>query len=372
MKISRNSPCPCGSGAKYKMCCLSKEPVFEDVWAQHRRFIEEETKRREKLGEVRPIIHIDHKGCKFVVCGSTLHYSKNWRTFTDFLNEYIMTTLGKDWGNAEIKKPESERHPIIKWYQEMCKIQKTQQRKSDGLYSIVPTGAIAAYINVAYDLFVLADNLKLQQKVVKRLKNSNQFQGARHELFVAACCIRAGYEINYEDESDRSSKHPEFVARHKRSDQVIAVEAKSRHRAGVLGQPGSSGEEKSMKADVGKLLSKAVAKEPPHPYVIFIDLNLPPSHGEISERLQKELLETVERIAQINGSPPAPFNLVVYTNHPHHYGNSTSPDPAKLTLSVFSQNPAHHAQDNASIGAIHQAALQYGNVPSKFPDRAIG
>lgn len=26
-KIGRNEPCKCGSGAKYKHCCLKKEPV---------------------------------------------------------------------------------------------------------------------------------------------------------------------------------------------------------------------------------------------------------------------------------------------------------------------------------------------------------
>lgn len=26
-KIGRNDPCPCGSGKKYKQCCLDKEPV---------------------------------------------------------------------------------------------------------------------------------------------------------------------------------------------------------------------------------------------------------------------------------------------------------------------------------------------------------
>jgi hypothetical protein len=27
MKIGRNEPCPCGSGKKYKKCCLPKEVV---------------------------------------------------------------------------------------------------------------------------------------------------------------------------------------------------------------------------------------------------------------------------------------------------------------------------------------------------------
>ena len=234
---------------------------------------------------------------------------------------------------------------------------------------MVPTGAMAAYINIAYDLFVLADNLKLQQEVVRRLKDTKLFQGARYELFVAACCIRAGYIINYEDESDRTSKHPEFLGRHKHSNQVIAVEAKSRHRQGILGQAGSS-EEGELKADVGKLLNKAIAKKPSHPFVIFVDLNLPPSPaGEIPEWLQKELVETVDRIGKINGAPPDPFNLLVFTNHPHHYGDNASPDPAKFAISVFSKSPLHPATDTVSIGAVYKAALQYGNVPSMFPEQ---
>ena len=29
-KIGRNAPCPCGSGKKYKKCCLGRK-VFSDV-----------------------------------------------------------------------------------------------------------------------------------------------------------------------------------------------------------------------------------------------------------------------------------------------------------------------------------------------------
>jgi hypothetical protein len=32
MKTGRNAPCPCGSGKKYKNCCLSKEA--ETPWQQ--------------------------------------------------------------------------------------------------------------------------------------------------------------------------------------------------------------------------------------------------------------------------------------------------------------------------------------------------
>ncbi len=31
MKIGRNAPCPCGSGKKYKNCCLNKEASSSSV-----------------------------------------------------------------------------------------------------------------------------------------------------------------------------------------------------------------------------------------------------------------------------------------------------------------------------------------------------
>ena len=31
MKTGRNQPCPCGSGKKYKKCCLAKEKVSSDL-----------------------------------------------------------------------------------------------------------------------------------------------------------------------------------------------------------------------------------------------------------------------------------------------------------------------------------------------------
>src|ERR1035437_6552820 len=31
MKTGRNKPCPCGSGKKYKKCCIDKEQVSQDL-----------------------------------------------------------------------------------------------------------------------------------------------------------------------------------------------------------------------------------------------------------------------------------------------------------------------------------------------------
>jgi len=40
MKIGRNDPCPCGSGRKYKRCCLEREQADELLWHRQRRLNE--------------------------------------------------------------------------------------------------------------------------------------------------------------------------------------------------------------------------------------------------------------------------------------------------------------------------------------------
>lgn len=48
--VGRNEPCPCGSGKKYKKCCLAKhEEVRRSLPADQLQKMEERTKRREKL-----------------------------------------------------------------------------------------------------------------------------------------------------------------------------------------------------------------------------------------------------------------------------------------------------------------------------------
>jgi hypothetical protein len=130
---------------------------------------------------------------------------------------------------------------------------------------------------LAYDLYVLKDNLSLQDDIIRRIKISDQFQGARHELFATATCIRAGYAIEFENEKDGTRKHAEFIATHKQTGQKIAVEAKSKHRPGVLGFLGNKESEQAIKLGVTSLINKAIAKNPEIPLVIFVDTNLPPN-----------------------------------------------------------------------------------------------
>jgi hypothetical protein len=152
IRIDRNGSCPHASGNKCEKCRWLKNnicthpavpPEVLRKFEQHRL---KEIKRQQLFGKTRPIIHTDHGDWKFVAVGSQVHYSKKWKTFPDFLIDYMGAVLGDDWGNAELKKPFAERHQIVKWYHEMRRHQLEQQADDKGICRSVPNGAFAAYL----------------------------------------------------------------------------------------------------------------------------------------------------------------------------------------------------------------------------------
>ena len=331
----------------------------------------EERERRARFGEIRPVIQADYMGHKFVAIGSEIHYSKQWRTFLDFLAYYIKHVLDPAWCKVELAKPLDARHEIMKWYDGMCRYQQRQQRSPDGLCGVVPNGAMRAYLLLAYDMYVLRHHSKLQAAVVKRLKHRDQFQGARHELFAAATCIRAGYHIEYEDESDSSQKHTELIAKHEVTGQYVAVEAKSRHRPGVLGYPGQPQSSAELRAGIERLVKNALAKPATHPYVIFFDLNLPPSLGHAFRAPWfKEVGDSVAKIGDAHADGD-PFNLIVFSNQPDHYLKDDIPSTGGTHLSVVGRNPRIAAAHPEAIVAIHDAATKFGTLPNAFEENEL-
>lgn len=238
-KIGRNAPCPCGSGLKYKWCCgdslkaqrasAAAQPAVSTKTLNQmlERAKAKELIRTQQQGQGRPIISETHKGYRVVAAGDVIHYSKKWKFFPDFLSDYIRNVLGGDWGNAEIAKPLEDRHPIMQWYDGYCRFQQRQERDSDGNYSAVSTGIVVCFLGLAYNLYLLKHNVELQERLVARLKDPKQFQGAYYELIVANCLIRAGFELTLEDEADQSSKHCEFSAVSKGTGKKYWVEGKS-------------------------------------------------------------------------------------------------------------------------------------------------
>ncbi len=321
-KTGRNDPCPCGSGEKYKKC----HGAFHDYTPPgspaipadelKRKFAEIEAikKQREKQqGLGRSIISTTFKGARLVAVGNRLYWSDKWKTFHDFLFDYIKHALGSDWGNAELRKSFDQRHPILQWYERICHFQRQHIVKPGEVHSAPMTGAVAAYLGLAYNLYLLAHNVRIQSRLIERLKNIDQFHGAHYETYVAAAFIKAGFELEFEDESDSSSSHCEFTATSKKTGDKYSVEAKSR-------EPNKSS------AKIGNQLYNALRKRANHKRVIFIDVNVPDRVDE-SQNIQwlNEALDDLrskETSMTINGGP-APEAYVFVTNHPYSYSLET-------------------------------------------------
>jgi SEC-C motif len=385
-RIGRNALCPCGSGLKFKKCCLVKIKSSESrimvskdghVWTEappelHEKataiFREKERKEQERVkrfGHVRPQMSSLAFGQRIVSVRNRLYRSDKWMFFPDFLRDYVPEILGLERCKEEAAKPEAERHPIIIWRAQAAQHVNEQPAQPDGSRVVLPSGAFAAFNCFAYDLFTVDDNGGLDEELLQRLKVREHFQGARHELFAEATCYRAGFTVEHENEKDRKTRHTEFTVRHVATGQLLSVEAKSRHRDGVLGRPG----EPKVRPDfnLGGLINDAVAKKPAHPLVIFVDTNLPFKWAErilgrqgrdgIAPRM-RDLLDGVKK----QHSDTDPYSMIVFSNHPHHYALH-DPDPEQHLLSVVPQQQIVHP---LALRNLHLAAERYGNIPMSF------
>ena len=327
MKIGRNDPCPCGSGRKFKKChnnyrfelpfLFQQARIEKSIEEEGKRLLEQkqakEIQRQQQQGLGRPIISAEFQGYRFVAVGSKVHYGK-WKTFHDFLGDYIKRALGEEWGNTELKKSFAERHPILRWYHNVCTLQREHIIQAGNVFSSPMTGAESAYYRLAYNLYLIAHNgSDIQTRLLARLRNEDNFPGAFFETQVAAWLIKAGFELEFENESDRSSSHCEFTATYPRSNKKFSVEAKSRN-------PGASNQG-PRRFNIGRQLREALEKRADHARLVFLDLNYPISSEKQAERLIKRaeyLLKSAEARLKI-ANHPAPPAYVCLTNISDHY-----------------------------------------------------
>lgn len=327
---------------------------------QHlREHMRREAERKRRFGEVREPISAVHQGHRFVAVGSRLYYDKNWRTFTDFLLFYIRDVMGKSFWDAEMAKAVAERHPVVLWFDHWVDMGSQARREEDGLLSSVPDGTMSALLILAYDLYVLRHHAKLQDDVVARLRQADQFHGARYELFVAATFVRAGFDFEYEDETDTSRKHAEFIATFRADSFKAAVEAKARRRK----VSATNFDVTTIKPGVKELLVNAAEKATEIPLIVFVELNLPPEGSQRPSWIPE--VESVLAEIAVECGNRSPFAAVIFTNRPHVYGLPGEPDPSHH---VYAMWPGSAGLPDRFVEALGNAAHQYGNVPSLFPD----
>jgi hypothetical protein len=323
-KVGRNDPCPCKSGKKYKKCCgaaqktLIETPEFQRKIAEIRAI---QKQREEQQGLGRSIVSIEFKGYRFVAVGGKLFYSDKWKTFHDFLFAYMKTLFGPDWGNAELKKPRENRSPFLNWYQDATRYMNAHLKERGKVQAAPAIGVVAAYLSLAYDLYCLEHNAKVQSVLVNRLRKRDQFYGARYEASVAGSLLRAGFEIEFENESDSSTSHCELTATYRPTGKKFSVEAKARLP-------------EKTNFDVGNQLYEALRKKADHNRLIFIEINVPDDATDESAVMilggALKSIQSREEKLTVDGMP-APPAYVVVTNHPHYY----SPEAPCRTMGLI-------------------------------------
>lgn len=321
-KIGRNALCPCGSGKRFKHCCGSltaagdsTRPSPESLAHMQLALARQQARehqRRLMQGLGRPIISFENQGFRFVAIGKELRWSRSWRTFPDFLFDYIKYVFTPEWGNAELKKPEIEQHPLLGWYRKVCEFQRMHLASPNGAVSEAPmTGAVRAYLGLAYDLYLCAHNAELPDLLVKRLRNPRTFEGALYEAYVIGNMAKAGFHIEFEDESDSTRSHCEFTATHAETGHRFSVEAKA-----VTSASSRAGAAAAPPRIRGKLFD-ALCKRADHERIVFIELNrakltMKGGMPDWAQGIDAELAQA-ENDLTIDGAP-APAAYVFVTN----------------------------------------------------------
>lgn len=388
-KLGRNDPCACGSGKKFKRCHGGPNADYEEMIsrgaaeAQRNAEIHRiQQQRQQGLG--RPIIAAQTDGKRIVAVGHRL-FQGAWPTFHDFLYSYIFDVLSHDWFKAQGQVKQGERHPIIEWHDRLLAVSKAANLVPGETRQTPMTGAISAFLTLAYDLYTLEHNNdqtrtpELRKSLIGRLKSSDQFVGVRYEIRVAAMLLRAGFELEWEDETDRRSTHVEYTATYPRTGRAFGVECKIRNQDAT----------KKSNQHLGRfagLVSDALRKATPHDRLIFVDLNTQ-AYPYVPGGPNDWRTISINALRKFEGQPNAaslPPAVVFVTNYPdHHHLDSQVPD-AGATVEGFKVDDYRTGRQltlpqkvemrerNPEIEVLLASIQEHIDVPSTFEGEIPG
>jgi hypothetical protein len=330
-------------------------------------------RRKRLLGETQLPNSIEFAGRRMVGVGGAIIAVDPKFAPLNFISELLVKTLGEPWFAEHLRAAENSAtlaHPIVTWYRATMEWQN-RHAGADGKVVGVLSGPARAWFLLGYDVWVLTHH-SLLRPLLGRLRDARGFQGARYELTTYALFLRGGFTPERDDESDISSKHVEFIAQHRKTNERVAVEAKSRHRPGVLGFP-TAGYTAIADPDPGitDKLRDALAQRRSMPYVICIEMNLPPAADKQAAEnkfvLARAEIEAVSLEYSQNGER-FPATLVVVTNYSHHYGDPNAEDPRWYQAVIQISEPEHPFTHAETLGHIVDALNAYGNLPKAWSD----
>jgi hypothetical protein len=291
---------------------------------------------------------------------NSIYFRPKDESFYDFQINLLLWALGEPWYDAEMAKPLEQRHIILRWRHERCELLKAHQKPEDDPNKPVAapmTGDVKALQVLADDIYQLEHALKTPRKVINRLRDPRQFQGARNEIAVASIFARCGFDIRFID--DDTKRNPEFIA--EKGVDKIAVEAKSRHRPGVLEERGGMKDDPAP-AKIKEHYENALQQNPGGmAFMVFIDVNLAltPATPPMEKPWVKEAMKCFDDRRQ-EGKTSDPDTGLVLTNFGWHYYRDRAAMPGEC-ITVRSSNPQFPIQEE-TWELLDRALSEYGFI----------
>lgn len=304
--------------------------------------------------------------------GSTVHARTPGETFHEFILDLFGNAIGYDWIASERVKPEGERHPLSIWGQELVEaMQQGEKQRTDKSkpFGIKQSGNLRALLALAYDYYSLSHcSAKIQPKFIKRLKNKDNFQGARYEMAVAGIAVRAGFEIAWINEK---VKHCEFKGTHKRTGVTSYFECKSHHRDGVLGSKGDFTPDKTRMKIIDHFIKATKQADRSHPLIIFDDVNLPitPTVDFEEKEWHQKINESFKQFKFHEVYKQTSCGALFITNFSWHFHKELDSLKENEVIAYFHVGGKYSLRPE-TVSLLKTASEQYGFVPAKFDEFA--
>jgi len=239
----------------------------------------------------------------------------------------------------------------------------------NGTTGAFPDGWTFNLLSLAFDISMIIHRAeKIPKDLINRLRNKNEFQGARYEIAVASIFARIGCEIKFIDNKNNNERHPEFYAEIPSEKIKVAVEAKSRRRPGVIHESGEAEISNLRKTRVVPLINEALKQNPDNmPFVIFIDINQPHSLSQSPEEHVKRLVKATTNLKSSSSVKPDDFSLIYFTNYS---GQFLQEEQMVKTYSTFvlPQFSKYPINNSSFLPKLQKAVNSYGYIPNLTPD----
>lgn len=311
-----------------------------------------------RWGEQGAPVNTVTKGIRLVASFNQILQLPEQKTYHDFLGFYIKHALGEDWWVAESQKPDTAAHQLIIWERKVEE-HTLKHMKGVGLQTAPIKGVVGHYYRIAFDLHTLRHKGLLQERLLNRLRNRGNFQGARYEMAVCAAFVRAGFDINLQDESQSPHKVCELVATHIASGAAYSVEAKSRHIPGVLGHPKIRARRSNKEPRVSETIKEALRKVADHTRIICVDVNYPHAPGASAPKTWGPRVRRQVDALQALGRGPA---ILIFTNLPQHYLQDDELERGTEFLAMGLNEPAFEPRDIAGVESRFPGLLRTANA----------